>query len=431
MNANGKAFTAIVVFSAALSLRAQITVPSPQATPAPGGMILQVHVNSVLVPVVVRDAQGRALGDLKEEDFKVFDQGKKRAIAGFSIEEGPPADAGAQSLAPGPVTPGAAAAPAATAPKRFIAFLFDDRHLGVGDIENVKKAGAQLLSQPLADSDRAVVLSFQGINSGMTHDSAVLQATVMKLKANEVFKRSTSQCPDLDYYTADQILNKHSASEFQIAIEKAANCTHSQNTDALQQLVRTTATVALENGDEDARETLTFIRDVVHTMSKLPGQRVLILVSPGFLSSSDESLTLQSQILDLAAGSNVTFNALDGRGLYSSAVSANRNGSGTIFGDITGQPMQDQLESMRENEDIMAKLADGTGGTFFHHNNDLEGGLKTLTAGPAYKYLLECSVDDIKQNGSYHALRVEVDRSGLTLEAREGYFAPSSPKKKK
>ena len=87
--------------------------------------------------------------------------------------------------------------------------------------------------------------------------------------------------------------------------------------------------------------------------------------------------------------------------------------------------------SMRENEDIMAKLADGTGGTFFHHNNDLEGGLKTLAAGPAYKYLLECSVDDVKQNGSYHTLRVEVDRSGLTLEAREGYFAPSSPKKKK
>src|ERR1035438_2113354 len=96
---------------------------SPQATPAPGGMILQVHVNSVLVPVVVRDAQGRALGDLKEEDFKVFDQGKKRAIAGFSIEEGPPADGGAQSLAPGPVTPGAAAAPAATEPKRFIQLL--------------------------------------------------------------------------------------------------------------------------------------------------------------------------------------------------------------------------------------------------------------------------------------------------------------------
>ncbi len=431
MNTNAKAFTAIALFSAALSLRAQITVPSPQETPAPGGMILTVHVNSVLVPVVVRDAQGRVLGDLKEQDFKVFDQGKKRDIAGFSIEQGPSADAGAQSVASGPATPGAAAAPAATSPKRFIVFLFDDRHLGVGDIENVKRAGAQLLNQPLADSDRAVVLSFQGINSGMTHDSAVLQATVMKLKANEVFKRSTSQCPDLDYYAADQILNKHSASEFQIAIEKAANCTHSQNTDALQQLVRTTATVALENGDEDARETLTFIRDVVHTMSKLPGERLLILVSPGFLSSSDESLTLQSQILDLAAGSNVTFNALDGRGLYSSSVSANRNGSGTIFGDITGQPMQDQLESMRENEDIMAKLADGTGGTFFHHNNDLEGGLKTLTAGPAYKYLLECSVDDVKQNGSYHALRVEVDRTGLTLEARQGYFAPSPPKKKK
>ena len=430
MNTNAKALAAIAVFCAALNLDAQITVSPTQEPSAPsGGMVLQVHVNSVLVPVVVRDAQGHELGGLTQEDFKVFDQGKKRAIAGFSIEESAPSDAVAPSLLkPGPANP---AAPAAIAPKRFIVFLFDDRHLGVGDIVNVQKAGAQLLSQPLADSDRAVVLSFQGVNSGMTHDRAALQAAVMKLKANSLFKASTHACPDLSYYAADQILNKHSASEYQIAIEKAANCTHSQDTNALQQLVRGTASVALENGDEDVRETLSYIRDVVHTMSKLPGQRVLILISPGFLSTSDESLTLQSQILDLAAGSNVTFNTLDGRGLYSSTVSAGESGSGTIFGDITGQPLEDQLESMRENEDIMAKLADGTGGTFFHHTNDIAGGLKALAAGPAFKYLLECSVDDVKQNGSYHTLKVEVDRSGVTLQARAGYFAPLPPKKRK
>jgi VWFA-related protein len=429
MNTNAKALAAIAFFSTALNLHAQITVSPIQEPSAPGGMVLQVHVNSVLVPVIVRDAQGHELSGLKQDDFKVFDQGKKRAIAGFSIEEGAPSDAVAPSLlTPGPANP---AAPAATAPRRFIVFLFDDRHLGLGDIVNVQKAGAQLLSQPLADSDRAVVLSFQGVNSGMTHDRAALQAAVMKLKANSLFKASTHECPDLSYYAADQILNKHSASEYQIAIEKAANCTHSQDTNALQQLVRGTASVALENGDEDVRETLSYIRDVVHTMSKLPGQRILILISPGFLSTSDESLTLQSQILDLAAGSNVTFNTLDGRGLYSSNVPAGESGSGTIFGDITGQPLEDQLESMRENEDIMAKLAQGTGGTFFHHANDIAGGLKTLAAGPAFKYLLECSVDDVKRNGSYHTLKVEVDKSGVTLQARAGYFAPLPPKKRK
>ncbi len=398
-----------------------------QQPPAPGGLVLQVHVNAVLVPVVVRDAQGNAVGDLKQEDFKVFDQGKQRPLTAFTVEQGPQAEASAQTGA------GAAAAGALApaAPKRFIIFLFDDRHFGIADVEQVIKAGAAMLNEPLADSDRAVVLSFLGVNSGMTHDHAVLQAAVMKLKAQQVYRPSEHQCPDIDYYSADRILNKHDAPEFQIAIEKAANCTHSQNADALEQLVRTNATLALEAGDQDARESLIYIRDVIHTMSKLPGERILILISPGFLSMSDEALTLQSQVMDLAAAAKVTVSAMDARGLFSGFVPASQPGSGSVFGDITGQQVENRLGAMRDNEEVMALLADGTGGTFFHNSNDLKGGLKSLIHGPEYRYLLEFSLQDIKPNGAYHPLKVVVDRKDVKIQARQGYFAPFPVKEKK
>lgn len=428
-------FAAAILCTSALALHPQSALQQPQplqsAPPADSGVTLHVEVKSVLVPVVVRDAMGQAVGGLTEKDFKVFDQGKLRPLSGFSIEQNTPLEASAEPAAPEPAASGGTSAAPTSQVKRFIVFLFDDRHFGVGDLELMRKAGARMLDQPLADSDRAVVLSFLGVNSGMTRDHAVLQAAVMKLKASSVFRTSTHQCPDIDYYAADQIMNLHSASEFQIAIEKAANCTHSTDAIAIEQLVRTTATVALENGDEDSRETLIYIRDVVHTMSKLPGQRILILVSPGFLTRSDEALTLQSQILDLAAASNVTFSAVDARGLFSSFTPASEMGSGSVFGDITGQQVQDHAESMRENEDIMAKLADGTGGIFFHNSNDLAGGLKTLVAGPEYRYLLEVSLQYVKLNGTYHALKVEVDRPGLKLQARQGYFAPLPAKNKK
>jgi VWFA-related protein len=194
----------------------------------------------------------------------------------------------------------------------------------------------------------------------------------------------------------------------------------------LEQLVRTAASQAVEVGNQDTRATLDSIRDVVHSMSKLPGQRELILLSPGFPSDSDEAVYYKSQLVDLAASSSVVISALDARGLYASGMTARPSGSGSISGQITGQVPQDHSAAMRENQDVMAELAEGTGGLFLHNNNDLEGGFNSLAAGPEYSYLLEISLKGIKRNGSYHELQVKVDREGLKVQARRGFFAPKS-----
>src|SRR5579871_5669707 len=73
-------------------LRGQSPTPLPPAATPPGvsqnsGAVLRVHVNLVLVPVVVRDSSGHAVGNLRAEDFSLLDNNKPQQIVYFSIEQ--------------------------------------------------------------------------------------------------------------------------------------------------------------------------------------------------------------------------------------------------------------------------------------------------------------------------------------------------------
>jgi VWFA-related protein len=140
-----------------------------------------------------------------------------------------------------------------------------------------------------------------------------------------------------------------------------------------------------------------------------------------------EARTQESQLIDLAAQSNVTISALDARGLYTTSLTASE--------DVHAAPVATRSEFVarekRAAENAMGELADGTGGTFFHNSNDLDAGFKALTEAPEVVYVLELSLDDVKANGSYHRLNVKVDREGVELQSRRGYFMPKPAKSKK
>jgi VWFA-related protein len=430
----------IVALGSALCLVAGST-SAPQAKealPQNSNAKIRVNVNSVLVPVVVRDAQGRAVGNLKKEDFQIFDKNKPQAISGFSIQKraaiannpGPAEAASINPTATSPPKPNAAQQ-RARVPQRYIVFLFDDMHLSAGDLMRLQKVATNMLAGSLADSDMAAVVSFSGVNSGMTRDRAKLQAAIRKVKTQDLYRHQGRECPDIDYYRADLIENKHSDQAFEAAVDDATNCGHLDMRHLAEQMVRSATRHALEIGDQDVRVTLGFLREIVGRMGALQGQRTLILMSPGFLTVVPEALSGKSQILDLAARSNVTISALDARGLYTTGLDASERGATTAKALITGSESQYHSDSMSLNEDVMAELADGTGGTFFHNNNDLEGGLQKLAAAPEYVYLLELSLENVKPDGTWHRLKVKVDQDGLKLQARRGYVAPAPQKARK
>ncbi|MGB2668775.1 MAG: VWA domain-containing protein [Candidatus Acidiferrum sp.] len=414
------------VFAMAGILLGQQTADAP-AQAVPGKIV--VAVNAVLVPVVVRDAEGRSVGNLKQEDFQVFDKNKQLAISGFTIQkrasvEGSGANA-AEALPAnrGPAQPTAATAlRAQNAPDRFIVYLFDDLHLSSGDLMALQKAATKMVAgSSLTNTDMAAVVSLSGTSSGLTNDREKLQDAIMNLKAQTLTRRIGRVCPDIGYYEADRILNKHDFMALDTAIENTMGCCECTKNVA-QGLVDNAASESLQVGDRDVRMTLGFIRGLVGKMGTMPGQRTLVIISPGFLTMTPDAMMEKSQILNMAAQSSVTINAVDARGLFTATMEASDQGRGTSRAERT--EAQYRGYSAVLNEDVMAELADGTGGTYFHNSNDLQGGLQELTVVPEYVYLLELSLQKVKADGSYHPLKVKVDKDGSKVAARRGYLAP-------
>jgi hypothetical protein len=74
---------------------------------------------------------------------------------------------------------------------------------------------------------------------------------------------------------------------------------------------------------------------------------------------------------------------------------------------------------------VLAEVAYGTGGAFFHNNNDLVEGFKRVAARPEYMYVLGYSPQNLKLDGALHNLKITLKSGGkFEIQARSGYYAP-------
>jgi hypothetical protein len=84
-----------------------------------------------------------------------------------------------------------------------------------------------------------------------------------------------------------------------------------------------------------------------------------------------------------------------------------------------------ESQSETSNQMVLGEFADGTGGTYFHNNNDLEEGFRRIASAPEFYYVLGFSPQNLKLDGRYHKLKVTLkDQQKFTLQARRGYYAP-------
>ncbi len=379
-------------------------------------------VSLVLVPVVVRDRDHKTVGTLKQEDFQLFDKGKLQVITKFSLEK-----AASRTV---PVTPGIEAAdptkPQTAAvtvalPEHFFAYLFDDLHLEFGNLAQVRDAAWKHISTTLQPADRAAIYTTSGQNMlDFTDDREKIHEALLRLRPRSIARSGVQECPDISFYQADLIQNKHDPTALNVAAQETVSCMNVPLTTALQ-IAQSSASQVLSQGEHETKVSLSVLNDIVRRMTGAPGRRTIILVSPGFIRTNDQ-LQDETAIMDRAIRGNVTISALDARGLYTDTPDISKRSPPAA---VLAQKQQLDRESARQSSDVLAEFADGTGGTFVQNTNDLLGGFKDLATPPEYYYVLGFSPQNLKLDGSYHTLKVTLRNSaGLTAKARRGYYAP-------
>lgn len=406
--------------------QSQTTTEANQAemTTHDSAATFKVNVRLVEVRVVVRDNKDHTVGNLKKEDFQLFDNHKPQTITHFAMEQ-----PGSQIMREVDATTEPGEAPPAKAPnvpERFVAYLFDDTHLEAKYLLPARAAADRYLAT-LAPTDRAAIYTTSGQGGiEFTDDHAQLQDALLHVQPRQLaLTNDLSQCPMMSYYMADLIVNKGDDEATNVAAADALACNFNNSSmysGAAIALAQSAARHTLQVGDAETRLVLARLKEVVRRMVAAPGQRVIVLVTPGFITP-DLQYEVQ-EIIDKAVHANVIVSALDARGLY------------TIdpLGDITRGPApteiqaQEQLyveDSEHENQMVLMTLTDSTGGVLFHNSNDLEGGFRLVGTPPEYSYVLGFSPQNLKLDGHYHDLKVSlVSGKGLTVQARKGYYAP-------
>jgi hypothetical protein len=158
-------------------------------------------------------------------------------------------------------------------------------------------------------------------------------------------------------------------------------------------------------------------------MATMPGQRTIVLISPGFLTTRD-TIDEVSGIIERAVRNNVLVGALDARGLYTNSVSDASQGPTLNVATMTAKNAYANEEASAQ-ADVMANLSSGTGGTFYQNSNNFDEGLTRTAAAPEFIYVLGFSPPGLKTDGAYHKLKVVVKQpKGLSSTARKGYYAP-------
>ena len=351
-------------------------------------------VELVALDVTVLDSRRRPVTGLAAADFRVTVDGRDVPIASFAAVTGATAvdDAGTPRPNAGPGAVPAASADAAGDSGRVLILLFD-RSIPAGEPTTRARSIARAVVESAGADDHIAIVrssgfSGEGASVEPTRDRQALLAEIdapfTGMVAVPQMSSSGLQArpPDL-FLTGDCLCGV---------------CVF----DALEHVAR-----AVEH--ESRKKMLFFI-----------GSDIVVQERPSDPTQCQPAIrdgrTRMLRALDAA---NLTVHAFDTLGIQSLASGAQTSAADALPGGNLGRPA---MSRNLERHGNLAVLPDFTGGRTVLNTNTPEAAVPDVLAETSSYYVIGIERDAAVDPRKVRAVRVRVDRRGLTVRSRTGYF---------
>jgi VWFA-related protein len=413
------------------------------ATPQQGGddnVTLQSHL--VNIDVMVKDGKGNFVTNLTAEDFVISENGAPQKIEFFDppvLSSGSVRASGGASQTGATVTPGPSIP--AGEPRNIISLVLDTQTTELPNLAQLRDGTLEYVRTRITKTDLVSVFrignSLQLLQPFTQDKTQLLAAVENGFSANPSSTQYEARNIDTQIGKQNEELQTNAGQQLPANPTGPPDVSGMRRAQAAMRALEQFYKLRSQLNLQQSRPVLAALAAICEAQRAIPGKKVVVLFSQGFVTSSIQDWQVQSTI-DLANRANVAIYVVDSAGLREGPAMGGEivpaapldsvsglNSSESRIRAVGGENVFDRVRhaGIEREQDILYRISGDTGGAFIKGTNDIAKGIDRIDQEVRARYTLGYYSTNQNFDGSYRKVKIEIRRPDTKVVSRAGYYA--------